>query len=145
MTLRLGQEISGVEQFIYDRLIAVSAITDVVGDNIHGYQSPQHKAYPAIVWQLQAPSEDVKAIGNIRIMVRPIYVVRVVDQVTSWASLKPVADAIDAALEGATGVGDDYEVLVSYRMGPFGLVETVNALQYRHLGGSYRFAVQLTT
>lgn len=142
--LRLGVEIPPIEQFLYERLSADATITAAVGTRLYGYAAPQQAGiYPAVVWQLQAPSTDVKAIGNIRIMVRPLYVVRVIGQVTSWGPLKAAADAIDAALEGASGTVPGAEILEITRTGPFGLVENVSGVQYRHLGGQYRISVQL--
>lgn len=144
MTLRLGQEIYPAERFIYERLQAQPALVAAVGERMYGYNAPQQAGvYPAIVWQLQAPSTDVKAIGNIRIMVRPVYVVRVIGQGATWVPLSPIADAIDAALEGASGTVPGAEILGISRVGPFALVETVNTVQYRHLGGQYRVPVQL--
>lgn len=144
MTLRLGQEVYPAERFIFERLQAQAGLEALVGERMYGYTAPQQAGvYPAIVWQLQAPSTDVKAIGNIRIMVQPVYVVRVIGQGASWVALSPIADLIDAALEGASGTVPGAEILGISRVGPFALVETVNAVQYRHLGGQYRVPVQL--
>ena len=152
MTLRLGNEVVPAEKFIYARLAAESGAGDAVSNRLYGYAAAQQQGtgitYPAIVWQLQAPSEDVKAIGNVRIMSRPIYVVRVIVQASSWNTAQPIADAIDRALEGASGIvdageADQAEVLTVSRIGPFSLVEAVSGVQYRHLGGQYRLFVQL--
>ena len=149
MTLRLGNEIVPIEKFIFARLTAQAGAGNAVGSRLYGYNAPQQAGvYPAIVWQLQAPSVDVKAIGNVRIMVAPIYVVRVIVQSPSWGPAQPIADAIDAALEGASGMvdageADQAEILGVTRVGPFALVETVSGVQYRHLGGQYRFMTQL--
>ena len=150
MTLRLGQEITPAEKWLDTTLRANATLNTGVSGRMSGYNSPQGTGYPAVVWQLQAPSTDVKAIGNIRIMVRPIYVVRVVGQTASMLSLSALADEIDESLEGASGTvdlggGREAEILECTRVGPFALAEAVNGVQYRHLGGQYRIAVQLTS
>lgn len=147
--VRPGQTLTYAEQWIYETLLAASAVADPVGDRLYGYNAPQEPGqYPAVVWQVQGVPNSVHALGSgLFIMDRPLYLVRAIGIGSTWEVLEPIADAIDAALDGASGSvttpGGSALVMSCMREAPFAMPETVNGVQYRHLGGQYRLEVQL--
>jgi hypothetical protein len=103
--------------------------------------APEGVAHPFIVYSQQSPT-DLMGVGPARIWASFLYLVKVSDQISSYMPLKATADAIDAALHGASGTVPDGAVLDCIRERAFSLTEVANGVEWRHLGGLYRLKVQ---
>jgi hypothetical protein len=112
-----------------------------VGERIFDGAAPRGTAFPLIVFQWHG-GHDVRGVGPARIMTSGVYLVRAIGQVTSYATLKPIAEAIDQLLQGASGTTVDGTVIGCVREQPYKKLEVIDDQEYRHLGGFYRLWVQ---
>jgi len=117
-------------------------LMELVSDRVYAYAAPQGVTYPFIVHGRQA-STDFTLLGGTRLWSDLLYLVRAVGRVSSWSSLAPIADLIDARLHEKSGpVEGGGAVLSCIRVEPFTLVEVVAGVQYRQMGGVYRLLAQ---
>jgi hypothetical protein len=103
--------------------------------------APPGVAHPFLVYSQQSPT-DLMGLGPARIWASFLYLVRVTDQTGSYLPLKAAADAIDAALHGASGTVSDGAVLDCIRDRAYSLTEVADGVEWRHLGGLYALKVQ---
>ena len=125
------------EQWLYSVLAADSQLAAIVGTRIYAYVAPQGATMPFVVYQNQA-GRDVRGVGPLRLMANLLYVVKVVAQTNSFATLETAANRIDVVLQAASGTNVRGTVIACVREQPFSLVESTNEGQFRHLGGIYR-------
>ncbi len=130
----MANELPRAERFIYDLLVAAT----VAGGRVYSGVAPDGAAEPYVVMQVQSPGNDLYTVGAYRVWTDPLFIVKAVAKTRSWSTLTATADAIDLALhdkEGTVTGGTIYECL---RERAFSLIEDVEGVQYRHLGGFYR-------
>lgn len=97
---------------------------------------PKEALLPAVRYSA-AILEDTMPIEGTRIMTRIEWTVLVVREGLEVAPLVPIANALDAALQGATGTADGLRIDCT-RMRPFEMLELDDdGGQYRHVGGQY--------
>lgn len=130
-----------IEQWLYTLLSGDATLTALVGARIYAYVAAQGAAMPFVVFNLQDGS-DVMGVGTARIMFDGLYQVKGINEASSFASLKPIADRIDTLLQGNSGSVLDGAILACTREQPLSYVETDEDRQYRHLGGLYRILAQ---
>ena len=131
--------------WLHDQLAPALAELAVAFPDLIDATGPHEGAVPedvaddlvAIVYQHQAPSDDVRGPAH-RVMARGLFVVRASVAGASYDPLEPVADAIDAALEGVSAAGADDTWLQASRVSTVGYPEFVGPKQFRNLGGLYR-------
>lgn len=113
-----------------------------LGERVFDSLAPDDEKYPVVVYQLQT-SPDVVGVGpKARIMTSTTYVVRGIYEGPSFTPLKPVARAIDLALDGLVATLPDGLVLGVQRTEEYRLIEQHESRQIRHLGGIYSVLVQ---
>lgn len=135
-------ETTVIARWLYTKLAADSSLTAIVGTRIYEQPAPQEAVYPLVVFQLQT-TDDVSAVGGIRVMTTAEYLVRVIGQSANvTSSLLTAAERIDAVLHRASGSVTGGAVIGAVRLRPFVLAETDGPVQYRHLGGIYRLWAQ---
>ncbi len=135
-----------IEQWLYQLLsgdTGPGGVSTLVGGRIYAYQAPSGADYPLVVYSRQA-GHDVMGVGPARVMVRELYLVKVVNKssAVAFGTVKTIADRIDAVLQGASGSVADGRVLSCVRDYAISYVETVGTDVYSHLGGLYRIQVQ---
>lgn len=122
---------------------ALASITGSTGT--YEGRGPTTQPYPFVVYQDQS-SQDVNGVGaDVRIMADDMYIVRVISRVTSYGSIKSIADDVDEALHGQINVATASGlVLACQRQSEYRLLEELEGRQIRHLGGVYRILTQTT-
>lgn len=130
-----------VEQWLYATLTSDATLAVAVGTRCYGYIAPAAAQFPLLLFAMQDGS-DVMGVGTVRVMFQGIFQVKVVGATNSFATLKPLADRIDAVLHGATGSVADGAILACTREQPLAYVDLSGETQYRHLGGLYRIIAQ---
>ncbi len=132
-----GTETTVIDEWLIDTLDGLAGITGV-----YEGLAPNEAVYPFIVFQYMSGS-DVFGIGpDARIMVDTEYLVRVVSEADSFADLVSIVDAMDDALDGATGSTTEGVVLSVARREQYREVEQYENQRIRHLGGRYRIIAQ---
>jgi hypothetical protein len=126
------------ERWLYQVLSGDTELTALVSNRVFGSIAPKDTPFPYVIYQVQAGS-DVQGVGTARIMSDLVVVVKGVDRAQSFASLEAIADRIDVLLQGVHGSGG---VLGSVRLQPLTMVEVIDEIQYRHLGGIYQVYAQ---
>lgn len=95
-----------------------------------------------VTFQLQAPVPDLTVIGEHRIWSEMLFLVRATKRSRSTATLKAIADAIDARLHRTSGTVSDGRVVASDRVSPYHDTEITDGVTYKHLGGVFSLLVQ---
>lgn len=122
----------------------VSALEDA-GAPAYNATVPPEAPDPRIVFSQQG-GRDLPVMGSGPRVVRFTYLVRAISATESATALEALADAIDAALEKASGSATTPEpsltIISVLREQPFDMVEIVDGVVYRHLGGIYAIHAQ---
>lgn len=134
-------EVLRVDQWLYATLTGDATLAAAVSTRCYSDVAPQGAAFPLLLFTMM-DGTDVMGVGTARIMVNAIYQVKVIGQGPSYSPLKPIADRIDAVLQGKTGSVVDGVILACTREQPIRYMEIAGETQYRHLGGLYRVFVQ---
>jgi len=137
----VGAELSLIDDWLDTTLKGDAAVASYVGTRVYPDVAPITAAYPFIVFQHQS-SSDTKIVGSQRILVEALYVVKVTAQGDDFTALRPVAEAVDSALDRSYGTISGGSILICTRERPFRMAEVSDGKTYRHLGGEYRIHVQ---
>lgn len=139
-------ELRGVDSFIYSRLTGDAALFAIIGTKVYTRPAPQGTTVPYVIATFLS-SPDRTALGpGIRIMTRPLYLVRCVTTDPNTLVANQIADRIDAALMGADGSVAAEGIFIGkvQREEPVRYEETTpdSAIIFQHTGGRYRFFVE---
>lgn len=96
-------------KWLYQRLATdtgAGGVSTLVGGRIYRDLAPQNAALPAVVFNSES-SIPVNGNGGARIMGNQLWLVKVIGEGDSYATIRPVADRVDARLHGQSGVQDD--------------------------------------
>lgn len=150
-----GLESYTVDEFIFGRLTgdatllgllnaayAASGQLPVSATEVYSETIPVDITYPYIIFQMRPSMDDTTVVNGIRIFSRIDYLVKVVDRNQSYGLIAPIYSRVDQLLHMTSGTVADGQVYYSQRMRPFRMPEIDDAIQYRHMGGIYRFTVQ---
>lgn len=141
-------ELPAIENWLHDKLVADTQVFSVVADNVYKYALPQKPRYPSIVYSL-ASGFDFQGLGTVRILTRPLYLVKVVSRGTPTTLVNLCADRIDELVgktvrETFISTAGDQFAISARREAAVQFVERDPALEgslYFHLGGLYRMEV----
>lgn len=147
---------TGAESLLSDAWIEAVLTTDsgiatafsgYTADSVRVFEdvAPEGTDYPFITWAVQTQQDTVGAIGmNSRLMQNVNYIVKATAAVSSYRTLKPLADAIDAALDGASGTPTGGLVHGCKRVNEYRQSQQVGGQMIRELGGIFETWVQST-
>lgn len=125
------------DEFLSSKLNGDATLLGLVPSRAWRDKPPAGTAHPFVVWQFQTGTE-LRGAGPVRIWSDLIYAVKVVGQGANVAALKAAVDRIDALLDlGRATVGSG-EIVACTLEGFVSYPETVNGLDYQHVGGRYR-------
>lgn len=140
--MTVGAEVDIVYDWISTTLANSPAVTGYVGNRVYADLAPATAQYPYIVYQL-LQTTDVQLVNAQRVLVDGEYIVRAVAKANTYSFLRPIAAAIDTALEGVTGsVTNGGYVVASQRTRQYAQVEEHEGGTIRNLGGVYRMLAQ---
>lgn len=132
---------SGIESIIAEEFV-IGLLAGVAGGRVYSGLAPEGAGEPYVTVHVDSTGLDLMVVGGARIWSNPLLVVKAVAKARGWGPLKPVAAAIDAALQNTSGTTDDGSVWSCVRERQYIQVETPDdSPQYRHLGGYYRLLV----
>src|SRR5262245_27976707 len=139
-------------EYLYSKL-NVSAVTNALGTatRIYDTEIPQNPLtgqtviFPAVVYQQQA-SSDSYGVGAVRIMVRPLWTVKVVVDDDTYKNASAIFSVVDAALQKTSGTVTNGSVYSCYRESQAIRYSEQKAGGgfYRHVGAVYRLEVRAT-
>lgn len=90
-----------IEAALYDELVNDAGVSALVGTRIYPLLVPQEQAYPAVAYQVISKYRTASQSGKNQIVEARIqYTINA----STYTSLRSVAAAVRAALEGFTGV-----------------------------------------
>lgn len=129
-----------VNRWIFQTLSNDEAIRAVVGERVFDTIAPNNAEYPIIVFSSSSP-RDVRGV-RVRAMSTFSYTVKVIDKAKTYSGIEALAEAIDKALELKSGPAAGGVILSCHRETPFSYIESVDGLEFRHLGGLYFIAAK---
>lgn len=141
-------ELPAIENWLHDKLAASTEIAGVVVDRIYKYALPQSPVYPLIVYSLASDS-DFQGLGTVRILTRPLYLVKVISKGSPSSLVNLAADRIDEVVgrtvrDTFTSTAGDMFAVSARREAAVQFMERDPAVAgaiYFHLGGLYRLEV----
>lgn len=138
-----GIELEAAEQYLRLKCLASTALAALVPG---GFYSERVQTAPNgnyVIWSYQGSLPDVAEVHGVRILVQPLYLVRVIGATDDFTVLQPAAEALDAALHMAGPQAlPGYTVAECARERPYSAVEHFVNIERRHLGGYYRLYIQ---
>jgi hypothetical protein len=136
-------ETTTIERWLYGVLSTDATLTGLVGSRIYSYVAPVNATYPLIIFQYQTGS-DLMGVGPVRIWSDSVYVIKAINRMESYSTLKTIADRVDVLLHAESGSVTDGRVVGCVRERAYSMLELVDTVQVRHLGGIYRIMAQDT-
>lgn len=141
-------ELPAAENWLHDKLAEDTEIASVVGARIYKYALPQSPIYPLVVYSLASDS-DFQGLGTVRILTRPLYLVKVISRGAPSSLVNLAADRIDEIVgrttkDTFTSTAGDMFAVSSRREAAVQFMERDPAVAgniYFHLGGLYRLEV----
>lgn len=141
-------ELPAAENWLHDRLVSDTEIAGVVNQRIYKYALPQSPIYPLITYSL-ASDTDFQGLGTVRILTRPLYLIKVISKGAPSALVNLAADRVDEIIgkvtkDTFTSTAGDMYAVSSRREAAIQFMErdtTVAGNIYFHLGGLYRLEV----
>lgn len=137
-----AMETTTIRKWLETVLKADATLTGLVSTRIYAAPAPKDATFPMVVYQLQASEPDLTVVNGVRIWAGGVWLVRGVAKTESFATLTAIADRIDVLIHRQSGAVTGGTVVSCVREEAFEMVETVDSLQYRHLGGMYRIRAQ---
>ena len=135
-------EVARALEWIYTTLSTDTTVANLIDDRIYDGVVPQGSAYPLIIFNHQGGA-DARGVGVYRAFDNSLYQVKAVAQSESYSEATEIADAIDEALQGASGTADGGYIGPAVREQTLMLTEVgKGGIQYRSVGGLYRLAAQ---
>ncbi len=143
-------EIDRVAAWLDSTLSGDATLTTLLaaaGDSVMEAPVVQGAAFPVVVYHLHA-YRDVRGVGVARVFIDSEWVVQTIVASESYVTARPIADRIDALLQGAVAVagsGQSAGLTVSavVRLAPVRYPEVDEGRHYRHLGGRYRIQAHI--
>lgn len=146
----MANELFGATSFLYATLTGDTALVAQLGRRWYKDFAPDRDPatgnpplYPLGLYSLQSPGQDVMTAGNVRVLTRPLYLVRVCAEGTGAAALQVAADRVDDLLKGVQAqsvtIGGQTWRVSCYRERPHEEAYAKNGVRYDMLGGLYRF------
>lgn len=138
-------EIPKIEEWIYSKLSASSAVTARVEARIHPYQAPENEPHPFVLFNYQSPYNggDQRGLGTVRILTSTIWQIKLIASGAPLAEDLAVVNAFDQLFQSAAAQTLNGYVFSSRRIEPVSYLEQVprGAETIRHLGGLYLIQV----
>lgn len=134
-------ELTRIETWLYEALSDITGLATLAPGGVHHRKATVGTAYPFITFHSTAPV-DMPSFGNSPRAVVDTYLVKAIAPGQSSASLEPLCDAIDAALEKASASVAGASVRGCIGIGAFEMEELDDGVTYQHLGRYYRVIVQ---
>lgn len=134
-------ELVDSERFLRTRLTGSAALMALV-EGVHRHPAPADAEYPLITYEQQDGGADLMTVNGTRVMVRTIYLVRVIGKEVGPEDLEAAADLIDTLLHQYQNPTASSGVLSCVRNQPFEMIEVENLVEYTHLGGLYELTVR---
>lgn len=142
-------ELDAADRWIFERLVAAGPVLvgpDPADPRIFPDAAPEGTPYPFTVYSLQSPRPDRRAIGEGRIMVQPLYLVKAYAEQSHYRGvLLDMDQAIDAALDvgdaGAGPVAGEGYLIGCRRTEAFRQIEREAGTEFRARGGFYELWV----
>lgn len=138
-----GDETSRIAQWLFEVL---SSDQDILDGTSGVYELPLRPdvELPAVGFSLLSTLDTTTADTKDRIFSRQVWTVRVIVQDWSFATAVPLADRIDALLQGSSGSAGGAVIYGARRESSLRMVEDSDGKPYRHLGGVYEVTAQIT-
>lgn len=125
----------------------LKALPQLASVEVYADSIPFDAKLPAAVFQ-PTIFNDVATFADKRILVEADYIVKVIDEATSYTTIVQMANAIDADLQGQSGLvntsAGNGRIVSCVRVEPIRFVEIDDTAKkrYVHLGGLFRLQVQ---
>ena len=130
-------ETEAIDEWLNALLDADATLVSYVGTRIYAALAPPETTLPCVVFGLMQPTADVRAANGKRVTVRPVYEVKAVGNPLDMLALKPIANRLDALLQGTVTDATDI-VFRCYRQSPLEKPDVLlGTTRFAHLGGQY--------
>lgn len=140
-------ELHRANKWIYDKLVADSAIVAAVEDRIYAERAPEAAEYPFVLFNLQSGGQDTRGNCTTRLMAKPLYQIKLItDELaneTDSAAILAAVDAIDTLFQEAVTEISETMVFSARREFPIYYQEPKQNSSglFSHYGGAYRLFI----
>jgi hypothetical protein len=140
----LSADLSRVDKWLYSHMAADNIINTASGGRIYADEAPQGAATPMVLYAFLGGSDRLLSFRGRLSSV--LYLIRAVNEGSSYDSILAVADRIDELLTTAISdqgtVVDDTRITACYREQPHQRKDQAFGVPVVYLGGYYRITFQ---
>lgn len=122
---------------IFQKLSAISGVTNVVSNRIYDRQAPADATYPLVIVSKQAGTKR-RAFRTPNAFNEEIWLIKTVDRNTTSNIAETVQSAVDAAFDGGTLTVTGKTVADLHHTSDVDYLEPVDDQTYRHHGALYK-------
>lgn len=135
-------DLTRIDEWIYDTLSGDTQLHSLVGSHVYGDIAPQQAQNPLVLFSFLGGADKFTTL-TIR-STNAIYLIRGVDQASSFNSIELIADRIDAVMRVPNQGTLMRDTLITsvVREQPHQRKDLQNGVPYVYLGGFYRFRYQ---
>lgn len=113
-------------------------------NGVYSSEAPQGAPMPYVIFEWMGGT-DVTFVNGIRVWHSGVWVVKAVDETTTFADLQTAAERLEALLHRQSGNNSGGTVFTATREAPFrSAYSDDSGKSYRELGGRFRIEVQAT-
>lgn len=146
MPFPAANESQGVARWIYEKLIAASGVTALIGQRAYESLAPQDTALPCVVFSL-SHGVAVQATGGCgRLLVEEDWLVKGIAESGGYVSADAISVQVDGALNAQSGsvvIGSvTYTIQGVFKDDPVRYMEVHAGKRIFHSGGVYRILVR---
>lgn len=136
-------EWSRVNSWMWGVLSGDATLTAAVGGRIYADEAPQGAASPMVIFAYLGGTTRIRTLGG-RHLLTALYLVRAIDQGSSYEPIEPLADRIDAllSLSGQGTVERDVLITACRIDQPHQRKDSSEGVPVVYLGGFYRVDFQ---
>ncbi len=138
----MANELGAAELFLKGTLGANATVLALTRGGIFSGSAPRGATPPFVIFSFMS-APDGELVNAKRISTRPLYLVRAVGRTGQLSDLQPLADAIDAALQGSDGYYGGFRIAQCTREDAYTLTEATEEIPWKHLGGYYRLYISV--
>lgn len=144
-----GLELDTIDEWVYATLLANTTLVGMLGDKADAPEGPglfadtirDNTTYPYVLWKMMSEADSLTSYGD-TILVVADYNIQVVDRAETYDAIKPINKLVYTDLHQQSGTATDGVVRKCIRLRQVKYPSINETIQYRHLGGIYRFWVE---
>ena len=138
----MSGDLTRVDEWLYDTLHGDAILSNLIGGRIYGDQAPQGATFPLVLYAFLGGADKILTLTSR--LTNSLYLIRAVDEGSTFTSIEAVADRMDEILSVPEHgvIVRDIRISSCQREQPHQRKDMENGVPVVYLGGFYRIKYQ---